>query len=77
MDRESRNRRSVVSVRMSPRMLEALGRIAQARPYGWQRVPTPRTMLIEEALTEYAGKHDEEFRAWHDSVTGRYRGSKR
>lgn len=58
MDRDSGRRRPVVSIRLDPAMLEALDRVAKSRPYGWMKEATPRSMLIEEALTEWLKKHD-------------------
>lgn len=63
MDR-IKGRRPVVSIRLEPKMLDALDRVARSRPYGWAKEPTPRSMLIEEALNEWATKHDPAFKAW-------------
>lgn len=49
--------RPVVSIRLEPKTLNALDDIALARPYGWDKRPWPRTMLIEEALREYIAAH--------------------
>lgn len=58
-------------IRLEPRMLDALDRVSAARPYSW-RERTPRSMLIEEALREWAVKHDKVYREWANPLTRGY-----
>jgi len=57
--------RPVVSLRMEPKTLAALDDIALARPWGWDKRPWPRTMLIEEAIREYVAKHSADAKRGH------------